>query len=529
MERLILKRIAGLITTHAGIQFREQDYEHLHDILRQRCHHCGRRSLEDYAKLLVQELTTASQQGSLSDRERTPPPEWSNLFAQLTVNESYFFRDRNQFNLLTQKLLPEIMQRKQQQQQQGGQMGLPSLRIWSAGCSTGEELYSIAIALHELNFPWQSWQTLLVGTDISVKALATAQQGIYSNWSFRQTEPTLQHRYFRLRQPALQVRDDVRGQVTFQYGNLVSDRFPSAQSCLRDIDLILCRNVFIYFDQEAIARTLEKFYRTLAPGGLLITGHTELYEQDMHHFQLKIFPESLVYQRREETVPTSAIAPPSVASPAPTAVVSTPAPYPWRRSTPQRRSPPAPAPPPPAAVTPSRPTTRLDPDLAAALQPRLQTAQRSLDTKAYGTAIREAMGVQSAAPEHFLAHLILAKAYANTGNHELAKQWCQSALRLRPHHLELHYLLAQIAEEEEDLDAAKAHLRRVIYLDAREFRAYLDLASLYHRENRPDQEQKMQRLALKTLHQLPGRAIVDANSGTTVNDWRQHLETQLSQ
>lgn len=525
MEKLILKRIAGLITSHAGIQVREQDYARLSDILRQRCHQCGLRSLEDYADLLIKELTTVSQQLPLGTPASTPPPEWSNLFAQLTVNESYFFRDRNQFNLLTQRLLPEIIQRKQQQHQQAGRMGLPSLRIWSAGCSTGEELYSIAIALHELNFPWGEWQTLLLGTDISLTALAIAQQGIYSNWSFRQTEPAIQNRYFRLRQQALQVRDDVRQQVTFQYGNLVSDRFPAANSPLRDIDLILCRNVFIYFDQAAIARTLQKFHHTLAPEGLLITGHTELYGQDMQAFQFKIFPESLVYQRRTVvatdrpiTVLPKAAAPPAITPPRPSELL---------RSRQQRLTPR-----PSSSTRPAASPPAVDPDIepaAVGLLPRLQTAQHSLETKAYGAAIREAIDIQAAHPEHFTAHLILAKAYANTGNHPLAKQWCQSALRLRPQHIEVHYLLAQIAEEEQDLDAAKAYLRRIIYLDAREFRAYLDLASLYHQENRPDQVQKMQQLALKTLRQLPNTAIVDSDRGLTVSDWQQHLETQLSQ
>ena len=522
MERLILNRIAGLITTHAGIQFREQDYEHLREILRQRCHDCGLRSLDDYAELLVRELATVARQGHVSESESPPPPEWSNLFTQLTVNESYFFRDRNQFNLLTHKLLPEIMQRKQQQHQQAGQQGLPSLRIWSAGCSTGEELYSIAIALCELNFPWQDWQTLLLGSDISMKALATAQQGIYSNWSFRQTDPVIQNRYFRSKKQALQVRDDIRQQVTFQYGNLVSDRFPAAKSPIHDIDLILCRNVFIYFDHAAIAHTLSKFHHTLAADGLLVTGHTELYEQDMRNFQLKIFPESLVYQRRAVAAPARPAPRPPLSPPARTAVATT-------RARPVRQSFSQPlAVPPPAPHAPATPPARAEQRSAATLQSHLQKAQLSLDTKAYGNAIREATVIQSAHPEHFMAQLILAKAYANTGNHALAKQWCQSALGLRPHHLELHYLLAQIAEEEQDLDAAKTHLRRIIYLDAREFRAYLDLASLYRRENRPDQAQKMQRLALKTLRQLPGKTVVDADSGTTVNDWRQHLEAKLS-
>jgi len=517
MESLILKRIAGLITANAGLRMREGDYSHLADTLWKRVKSCGLRSLEEYYGLLIKELEAHHDLslGQVSTRlVLSPQLEWHNLFTQLTINESYFFRDRSQFNLITQTILPDLIDRKQRHHERYGNRGLPCLRIWSAGCSTGEELYSIAIALNEIHFPWQAWDTLLIGTDISVAALSVAQEGIYGNWSFRQTDPSIQAKYFRYQRQSLQVREDIRRRVTFQYGNLVKDNFPSPATALSEIDLILCRNVFIYFDTTAIARTLEKFSRTLAPNGYLITGHTELYSQDTSQFQLKIFPESLVYQHRTWTAAAEQSQPMSPRV-KPRPIESTPA-LPTLLSANQwssDRNAPAPA-------------VEITQESAIAIG--LSKARENLEKKAYAEAIRHSQHVCTQDTGNFEAYKILAKAHANIGAHQPAKDFCKRALSLQPLNLELHYLLAQIAEEEGDIDLAKEHLRRIIYIDAYEFRAYLDLASLYQRESRLDQVQKMERLALKTLNLLPATVVVDPETGATVSDWRQHLEKKLA-
>jgi chemotaxis protein methyltransferase CheR len=524
MESLVLKRIAGLITANAGLRMRESDYPHLADVLWQRVKSCGVRSLEAYYALLIQELEThgdLSLRGASRQIGMSAKLEWHALFTQLTVNESYFFRDRNQFQLITQKILPELIERKRQAHERHALSGLPSLRIWSAGCSTGEEVYSLAIALNELNFPWDKWHTLILGTDISVAALSTAQRGSYGNWSFRQTEPALQSQYFRLHQQSLQVREDIRQRVTFQYGNLVKDNFPSAYASLQDIDLILCRNVFIYFDGAAIAHTLAKFYRTLLPQGYLITGHTELYGQDTSQFQLKIYPESLVYQRCSASVEAASHQLGSTPHPKPiTFVPATLPPSPVSSSQPRPVSPSAPA---PHRDQPTPGHSQTGGDGSAIAQ-----AQASLTQKAYAEAIQQATRICAQHPQQFEAHVILAKAYANQGNHAQAKDWCKRALGLQPLNIELHYLLAQIAEEENNLDLAKEHLRRIIYLDTYAFKAYLDLASLYQQECNLEQVVKMERLALKTLTLLPETAIIDPETGSTALEWRLHLEKKLT-
>jgi chemotaxis protein methyltransferase CheR len=467
----------------------------------------------------------------LADASGLPPSEWHHLLTQLTVNESYFFRDRNQFQLIAQRLLPEIIARKQQQQRTTAS-GRPRLRIWSAGCSTGEELYSIAIALAELNFPWSEWDTLLIGTDISMKALTTAQLGLYGNWSFRQTDPTLQQKYFRPQRQLLRIREDIHQRVTFQYSNLVQAHDASTSTLLREMDLILCRNVFIYFDDQAIARTLTKFRQSLACEGYLITGHTELYGQDVGQFQLQVFPESLVYQR-PPTAPFSTVSPGQPKPAAPGGQTSRMMRKPSARPLPQCTLPSPPLRPrsqpqsPPVQGQPT-PAARSTMAAEAISETAIAAAKTSLLNKDYAQAIVQAQQICTQAPHSFEAHVILARAYANMGQHHPAKDTCKRALSLEPLNVELHYLLAQIAEEEGELDLAREHLRRIIYIDNYEFQAYLDLASLYQQERRIDQVIKMERLALKTLNLLPEKTIVNPETGATVADWRQRLEAKLA-
>ena len=175
----------------------------------------------------------------------------------------------------------------------------PCLKIWSARCSSGEEPYSLAIMVKELIPDLIDWNILILGTDINPESIEKAEQVIYDSWSFRQVEPQIQKQYLHQQKMRWEVDGQIRKLVKFRCMNLFQEAFPNQLSVLHNIDAIVCRNVFIYFNSAAIATVLEKFYQTLNPGGYLIAGHTELHGQNLGQLQPKIFPESVVYQRSE--------------------------------------------------------------------------------------------------------------------------------------------------------------------------------------------------------------------------------------
>lgn len=205
---------------------------------------------------------------------RTDAPLWDDLVGAITVGETYFFRNPAHLDALRARILPDLITRHQANRR---------LRIWSAGCSSGEEAYSLAILLHELLPDLADWRLSILATDINKDALRRASEGLFREWSFRQTDPAIRQRYFRARNGAFELDSQVRGLVTFAYLNLVEDSYPSLTTNTNALDLILCRNVAIYLPQSVIRQMAARFHNCLAPEGWLVVGaaetHQEVYSQ----------------------------------------------------------------------------------------------------------------------------------------------------------------------------------------------------------------------------------------------------------
>ncbi|TFI54377.1 chemotaxis protein CheR [Mastigocladus laminosus UU774] len=272
----LTKAFIRLIAKHTGIQIRERDQANLIQKIFLRMKYLKIIYPEIYYKILASSTIYSYI-------------EWQKFIAILTNTESYFFRDKGQFNLLRNKILPQIIKRKH---------NYKTLRICSAGCSTGDEPYSIAILLKELIPNLEEWHLTILGLDINKEALKKAKEGIYTAWSLRNVDPKIIDKYFINFNNNYYLDEQIKTMVKFQYTNLVKDLFIHPYSDFRDMDLVICRNVFIYFEPTIIAKILEKFYHTLQPLGYLITGHTELCNQNMSNFHIKLFPESLVYIKK---------------------------------------------------------------------------------------------------------------------------------------------------------------------------------------------------------------------------------------
>ena len=278
-----------LIAERIGLTFRKNDQVSFQEFIFNRLKALDFETPEEYY-LLLNTKTDESHQ------------EWETLISKITNTESFFFRDKGQFKLLEKYILPKLIECKSQQPQNP-----KTLRICSAGCSTGEEAYSIAILLKELISDLQDWNLKILGIDVNASAIEKARTGLYRPWSFRGMAPELQTRFFKEVKNQYQLSDEIMDIVDFQTGNLVDSSFLDPFLDITNMDLILCRNVFIYFSQTAIEKTLNKFYDALCPLGYLLVGHTELYNQKSNRFHIKMFEESIAYQRPidNETMPKS--------------------------------------------------------------------------------------------------------------------------------------------------------------------------------------------------------------------------------
>jgi chemotaxis protein methyltransferase CheR len=192
--------------------------------------------------------------------------ELKKLVAHLTIGETSFFRFAPHFAALIERVIPELIKHHQTTRR---------LRIWSAGCSTGEEVYSLAITLLQ-HFPQlASWDITILGTDISHQSLATARRGNYQERSLRHVTPKLLSKWFIKDGTGWTVTECLRSRTRFAFLNLQSETYPSSKNGTVECDLIFCRNVMIYFRPETVRAVVSRLRRALRPGGYLFLGHAE--------------------------------------------------------------------------------------------------------------------------------------------------------------------------------------------------------------------------------------------------------------
>lgn len=473
-----MEKIKELISNKTGWIIRENEQDSLAQKIAIRLHELKLSDVENYYKILESE-TAISQQ------------EWEKIAMMMTIPESYLFRDQGQISLLKTRILPELINNNQ---------GQKKLRIWSAGCSTGEEPFTIGIILKQLIPDLENWDILILGTDINPEVIKKAKIGAYNNWSFRSVDAEIKKKFFHHQGTEWYIDQQIRRLVKFEIGNLMADNFPNYTSEINNMDLIICRNVFIYFEQTAILSVVEKFYQTLKPYSYLMTGHAEVLGENLGKFKVNIFPESIIYQRQENLDKNF------------NHVVN---------------------------VFPKQPEQKviLPPiDLGVkrtienSFQPQVKTEQKPdifqllIETKELFKQKRylEAMGknqlIIKLEPNNFAANYLMAEIYANLANYNQAVYYCNLAIVINSLAVEPYYLLAHIAEEQGNSEKAKVFLKRVIYLEPSSIYAYWELSCIYQKEGDLNKAEKMRHVALEMLEKLPSNTIIDPEGKIIARD-----------
>ncbi|MEO1131364.1 MAG: CheR family methyltransferase [Cyanobacteria bacterium J06639_1] len=519
MNEVILDRFCELILQQTGLCIREKDRGSLHQKIEERLQELNLDRADQYYDALSHSSNAPDKQTLVfSDAQRDR--EWKTFVQLLTTGESYFFRDRQQLDLLERSLLPSLIRRKRKEHDPQ-RPGKPTLKIWSAGCSSGEETYSIAILVKQLIPNLSDWDVFVLGTDINQSYLERARSGIYREWSFRQVNPDIKRQYFTARGKEYELSPDIRRMVTFRQGNLIRDRFPDVAMNVFEMDVIICRNVFIYFDAPGIASVLNKFHDTLSSTGYLIAGHAELQGQDLSQFTVQSLPGSVVYQKQSAdnagTVSrpsaTAAIAFPSFPSAAP----QSPAPSRYADELRKQRQSVAIAPKPAAiAVADNSEATSSQPPEAEPSDD-LARAISLFQQEDYDEALAVAADIERSRPNCIEAILLTAQVYANRGETAAAKQQCQRALDLDSLSPEGWHLLARIAEEEGQTSEAKKYLKKIIYINPKWVTAYLDLGAMYEEEGDRDRGRKMYAAAIDILKALPPDEAIAHREPTTAS------------
>ncbi len=275
-----IMRFKRLVAERCGLCFKDHDLRSLKGAVDKRRAICGIEGLEEYYGYLM--------------TSRNGEDEFIELLNLLTVNHTYFFRNEPHFRALARNVLPGIIRRKRETK---GFPGLvkPSLRIWSAGCSTGEEPYSIAMVVRDTIGNLDEWDIEILASDVSTDALRIARKGVYGGNSLRLVDSEHLRMCFEESQRGERryaLNDEVKRMVRFDFLNLVTDSFPS------DLDIIFCRNVFIYFKPGTILAIADRLHSSLRNDGYLFAGYSENMQSIYDKFRMEEWGDALYYRKK---------------------------------------------------------------------------------------------------------------------------------------------------------------------------------------------------------------------------------------
>jgi len=401
---------------------------------------------------------------------------WQELIYALTIGETYFMRDRLRFKLLKDDILPSLIQRKRQ-------AGDYRLNLWSAGCATGEEAYSLAMMIYESLMDLERWQISILGTDINERAIEAARRGIYREWSFRHASESLRPRYFTLVGEGLwQIASVLRHMVTFQQANLLQAAPPA-------MDIIFCRNVLIYLSAPAVRQLENRLYDSLRPGGWLVLGEAEALRHDRQRWQMHLYPGAPLYQKPLQDAPSTSV------------------------------------------------QHQFNPSSTWSNTPRSQTN----DKVRYEQALALIRGEQYLEaeqllgrllvdePDHAQSHVLLAMLFANRQVLPEAQAHLENALRLQPMLADAHYLLALVRLEQGDEERAERSLRAALYVDRQHVLAHFLLGMTLTQQGEMKRGHGHWQQAREVLRKLPAAAYISPLNDLRAADLLALVEGQLGE
>jgi len=487
-------RFSKLLLERYGLHFSSNRHTELEYGIRHAFASSSCATLDEFYKLLVN-----AQSGSV---------EMDLLVNAVTVSETHFFRDAAQFNALATAILPEIIKRK---------TALRTLRIWSAGCASGEEPYSIAMLLQDVLPDIESWSITILATDINTTLLERARVASYGQWSFREERAlSMRSRHFHSVGNRFELSPQIRRMVMFSQLNLMEDHYPSFETNTMMMDLVICRNVTIYFPETVTRQVVGRFHNALVNGGWLVVGHSEPSLQIYHQFQPRNFPNTVVYQRDDNAKPTTA---PLVFSstpgrPATEAIPTRPVLLP-RTLAPVAHRPAAPSG--GVGVNPQPLSAPLNKNESAQA---LAHARELLEFGRDRDALNILDKLVETEPNNPQVYVLLGQVEANRGAWLAAEHNCRRAIEIDKLTLEAYYMLGLVLQHQGRLPEAIDTMKKVVYLDRNHVLGHYQLAGLYREKGLLPNAHKSLENALNLLRNAPAEEMIVGSGGITVSRLR---------
>jgi chemotaxis protein methyltransferase CheR len=453
-----IDRFREIIARRLGLHFDEGRIDHLADVLRERMDATGSPDIDAYVERLNSTAKTSQ--------------EFRTLAQALTVVETFFFRNADNFRAFTERVLPDRIR---------AQASTKRLRILSAGCASGDEAYSVAILVREALPDLASWDVQITGIDINLSMLTKATRARYSAWSLRATSDDAKRRYFRADGRDFILEPAIQQMVTFEERNLVDD---DPVFWATGYDIVFCRNVIMYFTPEVMRHAISMFSGALLPDGYLFLGHAETLRGLSNEFHLCHTHDTFYYQRREG----SAVSPDGALSERPldattntVSIIDVESTAPWIDII-QKASERI------AALGNDRERwTADDPSpLGVVAAPRMRTWDlapvfEAMRRERFSDALQLLSALPPDSHDEPDAMLLRAALLTNSGQLDEAEDMCARLLAREELNAGAHYLMALCREHAGDATAAMEHDQTAVYLDASFAMPHLHLGLLARR------------------------------------------------
>ncbi len=470
-----LKQLVQAIEHHLGLNYPDDRLDDLVRAVSQASRSLGYSDPGDCLEWLLSSPQAADRMESLADF--------------LTVGETYFFRDGKLFSAFEREFIPRLIRRRSGTRKR--------LRIWSAGCASGEEPYSVAMVVKRAIPDLDDWDVTILATDINQRFLRKGMTGVYGQWSFRDAPSEITKAHFKRGPSGYEVIPEIRKMVRFDRLNLARGSFPDPFTDTHEMDVIFCRNVLMYFSQKWQEEVIERFSRSLSNGGWLVVSPAEASLVDHKHFEQVSIPGVVLFRKRSR--PASVV--PShprkqfESGSRPILVERSE----WVDIPREILS---------ATISVETPTslTQVHQAPAQVSEAQEDPCKVGLELFSQGKYAEAAIELQQALEQSQVRNIdsaeamsTLARAYANLGMLEQALAWCEKTFEADKLNPEYHFLEATILEEMGDLERAQTSLNRALFLDPDLVVARFAMGNLARRQGKLSISNRHYRIALEVL------------------------------
>jgi len=475
----------NFVAGRGGLYFKDHDLRNLENAISARMKERGIHSLPGYYAY----LTTSDEKEN----------EFRELLNLITINHTYFFRNEPQFKAFSEKVLPEVIAQKLRE---ASGEEKPSLRIWSAGCATGEEAYSIAMVVNDLITDIESWDVHILATDASENALQGARKGLYRQNSSKHVDEEHIARYFTKESDKYAVRDTIKNMVTFAYLNLMDEEYPAG------FDVIFCRNVVIYFEFETTLKVMNKLFSSLTDDGYMFIGYSETLQFMQDRLHMVSWKDAIYYRKGLPGKPEKA-APPI---PPKEEINIDEVLEEISRAEAEANI---------EAETKKAPPPEKIEDMIVQII-------KKIHTKDYDGALALAEEAISADRKALDPYFLAAEIFINQGKTDEAKSKLTNVLKIDSLFAPAYYLYGCIYMEENDPENAKKNLKKALFIDKKFLLAHFYLAQVFKSEGRARDAIREYRNTLKLLSgESPGDIVAYSggfNAATFMSVCRDNLE-----